>query len=130
MSLDLMAFFQEIKDGAYVINIDDKNSKGIHWVSLFIDKKTAVYFDSFRMESILLEVLNKIRDTSITYSLFRVQDNESIVCGFYCIAFIEYMLPGKTLLDYTNLLCWYYEFTCWYYDFCSRNRRLCNNCRN
>ena len=26
-----------------------------------------------------------------------------ILCGFYCIVFIEYMLVGKTLLDYTNL---------------------------
>ena len=25
------------------------------------------------------------------------------MCGFYCIAFIEYMLAGKTLLDFTNL---------------------------
>ena len=25
------------------------------------------------------------------------------MCGFYCIAFIEYMLVGKTLYDYTNL---------------------------
>ena len=25
------------------------------------------------------------------------------MCGFYCIAFIEYMLSGKTFLDYTNL---------------------------
>ena len=25
------------------------------------------------------------------------------MCGFYCIAFIEYMLAGETLLDYTNL---------------------------
>ena len=32
-----------------------------------------------------------------------MQDNESIMCGFYCIAFIEYMLVGKTLLDYINL---------------------------
>ena len=31
-----------------------------------------------------------------------MQDNESIMCGFYCIAFIEHMLAGKTLLDYTN----------------------------
>ena len=23
--------------------------------------------------------------------------------GFYCLVFIEYMLAGKTLLDYTNL---------------------------
>ena len=35
--------------------------------------------------------------------MFRIQDNESIICGFYCIAFIEYMIAGKTLLDYTNL---------------------------
>ena len=32
-----------------------------------------------------------------------MQDNESVMCGFYCIAFIEYRLAGKTLLDYTNL---------------------------
>ena len=32
-----------------------------------------------------------------------MQDNESIVYGFYSIAFIEYMFPGKSWLDYTNL---------------------------
>ena len=32
-----------------------------------------------------------------------MQDNKSVMCGFYCIAFIECMLAGKTLLDYTNL---------------------------
>ena len=49
------------------------------------------------------EVLNKIKDKSITHNIFRIQDNESIMCGFYCIAFIQYILSGKTLLDYTNL---------------------------
>ena len=48
-------------------------------------------------------LLNKIRDKSITYNIFRIQDNESTMRGFYCIALIEYMLAGKTLLDYTNL---------------------------
>ena len=86
-----------------MINLDDKNSKGTHWVSLFIDKNTAIYFDFFGIEYIPQEVLNKIKDKSITRNIFRIQDNESIMCGFYCIAFIEYMLPGKTLLDYTNL---------------------------
>ena len=28
-----------------------------------------------------------------------MQDNESIMCGFYCVAFLEYMLGGNTLLD-------------------------------
>ena len=35
--------------------------------------------------------------------MFRTQDNESVMCGFYYITFTEYMLAGKTLLDYTNL---------------------------
>ena len=48
-------------------------------------------------------LLNKVRDKSITYNIFRIQDNESTMRGFYCIALIEYMLAGKTLLDYTNL---------------------------
>ena len=71
--------------------------------SLFIDKHTAVYFDSFGIEYIPQKVLKKIKDKSITHNIFRIRDKESIIWGFYCIAFIEYMLSGKTLLDYTNL---------------------------
>ena len=70
---------------------------------MFIDRNTAVFFDSFGIEYIPQEVLNKVRDKSITLNIFRIQDNESIMCGFYCIALIEYMLAGKSLLDYTNL---------------------------
>ena len=33
-----------------------------------------------------------------------MQDNYSIMCGFYCIAFIKYMLVGKSLLDYTDMV--------------------------
>ena len=74
-----------IKDGAYVINLDDKNSKGTHWVSLFIDRNTAVYFDSFGVKYISQEVLNKIKDKSITHNIFRIQDNESIMRGFFVL---------------------------------------------
>ena len=55
------------------------------------------------MEYISQEILCKVRDKSITHNIFRMQDNKSVMCGFYCIAFIECMLAGKTLLDYTNL---------------------------
>ena len=103
-----MAFFQtnnlpRIKDGTYVINFDNKNSKGTHWVLLFIDRNTAVYFDSIGIEYIPLEVLKKIRNKSFTHNLFRIQDNESVMRGFCCIAFIEYMVAGKTLLEYKHL---------------------------
>ena len=36
-----------IKDGAYVINLDDKHSKWTHSISLFIDRNIAMYFDCF-----------------------------------------------------------------------------------
>ena len=68
------------------------------------EEDTEMHFDSFRIEYIALEVLNKSRGKSITHNIFTIQNNRSIVCGFYCIAFIEYMLTGKTLLDYTSLL--------------------------
>ena len=76
-------------------------------------KNVAILFDSFGIEHLPQELLSKIRDKSIshiifrnksnTHNIFRIQDNESIMRGLYCIAFIEYILAGKTLLDYTNL---------------------------
>ena len=92
-----------IKDGAYVINLDNKKSKGTHCILLFIDGNTNVYFDSLGIEYIPQEVFKKIRDKSITHNIFKIQSDDSITCGFYFIAFIEYMLAGKILLDYTNL---------------------------
>ena len=83
--------------------LDDKNSKGTRLVSLIIDRNLAVHFYSFGIEHIPQEVFKKIRGKSITHNIFRIQDNEPIMYGFYCIAFIEYMLEGKTLLGYTNL---------------------------
>ena len=67
----------------------------MHWVSLFIDINRAVYFDSFGIEYIPHEVLDKIIDKSITHNIFRIRGNESIMCEFFGIAFKEYMLPGK-----------------------------------
>ena len=40
------------KDRVYVINFNGKTSKGTHWVPLFIDRNTVVYFDSFGVEYI------------------------------------------------------------------------------
>ena len=47
---------------------------------------------------------NKINYKSIMHSIFRIESEDSIICGFYYITFIEYMIAGTTLLDYTNLL--------------------------
>ena len=49
------------------------------------------------------DVLNKIRDKYIMHKIFSIQDDDSIMFGLYCSAFIEYMIAEKTLLDYTKL---------------------------
>ena len=68
-----------------------------------INKNTAFDFDPFAIEDIPKEVLNKIRDKSILNDIFRMQNRDSIICGFYCTTFIEYMLAETTFLHYTNL---------------------------
>ena len=52
----------KIKNGASFINLNDKNSLGTHWVSLFIHRNVAIYFGSFGIEYISQEVLNRMRE--------------------------------------------------------------------
>ena len=62
-----------------------------------------IYFDSFGVEYICKEIMEKIGNKNIKTSIFRIQDNNSIICGYFCILFIEYMLQDKNLTDFTNL---------------------------
>ena len=94
----------KIKKGAYVINLDEYENTGTHWVALFVKPKYMVYFDSFDIEHIPKEINKFINNNNnIESNIFRIQAHDSIMCGYFCIEFINYMLKGKTLLDYTNL---------------------------
>ena len=42
----------KIKDGAYLINLDEYKSIGAHWIALYVNANKIVYFDSFRVEHI------------------------------------------------------------------------------
>ena len=77
----------------YVKKFDDKQSKATNWASLFTDKNTAVYFDSFGIEYIPQKVLKSKRQFT-THDIFRMQVDDCVMSGFFCIA-------GKMLLDYT-----------------------------
>ena len=71
--------------------------------SLFIDRNTALHFDSLGIEYIPQEVLSKIKDKTITHNIFAIQHDDPIMCRYYCITFIKYMIAGKNLSDYTQL---------------------------
>ena len=93
-----------IKKGAYVINLDEYEHMGMHWIALFVKTNEVIYFDSFGIEHIPKEIDKFIGNKNIISNIFRLQAYDSIMCGYFCIELINYMLKGKPLLDYTNLL--------------------------
>ena len=46
----------KIKDGAYVINLDEYELKGTHWIALYVNDNNVTYFDSFGVEHIPKEI--------------------------------------------------------------------------
>ena len=61
------------------------------------------YFDSFGVEHIPKEIKTFINSKNIKANIFRTQAYDSTMCGYFCIAFIDFMFSGKTLTEFTNL---------------------------
>ena len=94
---------KKIRDGVYVINLDECTDVGTHWIALFCNRNEIVYFDSSGVKHIPEEIKEFIGNKNITANIFRVQGNDSVMCGYFCIGFIDFMLAGKKLTDYTSL---------------------------
>ena len=43
-----------------------------------------------------------MKNKNIKTNIFRIQVYDSIMCGYFCIGFIDFMLKGKSLTEYTN----------------------------
>ena len=56
---------------------------------IIIDGNTAVYFDSFGIEYTSQELLSNIKDKFNTHNIFRIEDDDSVMCRFYCMSIIE-----------------------------------------
>ena len=74
---------KKIKDEAYVINFDEYADTGTHWIALFCKKNETVYFDSFGVEYIPEEIKEFVGNKNIKARIFRVQENNSIMCGVF-----------------------------------------------
>ena len=92
-----------VKNGAYVINLDEYYDIGTHWVALYVNNKIVAYFYSFGVEHIPKEIMEFINRKKIITNIYRIQAYDSIMCGYFCIGFINFMFNGKSLTDYTNL---------------------------
>ena len=93
----------KIKDGAYVINLDEYSDIGTHWIALYVKNNDITYFDSFGVVHIPKEIEAFIKNKSIKTNIFRIQAYDSIMCEYFCIGFINFIFKGKSLTKYTNL---------------------------
>ena len=94
----------KIKDEAYIINLDEYSDIGTHWVALYVQNNNSVpYFDSFSVEHIPKEIKASINNKNIKTNVFRTQAYDSIMCAYFCIGFIDFIIKGNTLTEFTNL---------------------------
>ena len=93
----------KIKKGAYVINLDEYENIGTHWIALFVKPKYTVYFYSFGIEQIPKEIKHAVGNKEIKANIYTLHAYDSIMCGYFCIEFINYMFDGKSLIDFTSL---------------------------
>ena len=68
-----------IKNGAYVINLDEYPDIGTHWIALYVKINEVIYFDSFGVEHVPKEIKRFIGYKNIKTNIFRIQADNSIM---------------------------------------------------
>ena len=92
-----------IKNGAYVINLDEYADVGTHWTPSYVKNNKVIYVDSFGAEHVPKEIKRFIGHKNIKTNIFRIQADNSITCGHFCIGLIDFMFAGTSLIDFTSL---------------------------
>ena len=82
-----------------MINLNEYADVDTHWIALFCNETKMVYFDSFGVKHVPEEIKKFIGNKSIIANIFREQANNSIMCGYFCIGFTDFMIAGKKLTD-------------------------------
>ena len=70
---------------------------------MYVKNNDITYFESFGVEHIPKEIIKLVGSKNVIANIFRIQAYDSIMCGYFCIGFIDFMFKGKTLTEYTNL---------------------------
>ena len=92
----------KIKDREYMINLNEYESIETYWIVLYINPKNVTYFVSFGVEHIPKDIRKFFGNKNIITNIYRIQAYDSIMCGYLCLGFIDFMLKGISLLEYIN----------------------------
>ena len=85
----------KIKDCEFIINLDEYESIGTHWIALYVNGDKLTFFDSSGVDHIPKEIRKFITNKNIITNIYRIQAYDSIICGYFCIGHIDFMLKVK-----------------------------------
>ena len=72
-------------------------------ITLCVQNNDVTYFDYFGVEHISKKIRTFISNKNIKTNILRIQAYDWIMCGYFCIGFIDFMLAGKILTEFTNI---------------------------
>ena len=96
-----------IKNGVYVTNLDEYADVGTHWTALYVINNKVIYFDGFGVEHVPKEIKRFIGHKNTKTNIFRIQEDNAIICGYFCIGSIDFMFSGRSFVDFTSLFSLY-----------------------
>ena len=80
---------------------DEYQSIETHSIVLYVNAKNVTYLDSFVY--IPKEIKESTVNKNVITNIYRMQAYDSIMCRYFCIGFIDFMLKDESLFDYTTL---------------------------
>ena len=85
-----------------IINLANSYNQGSHWTSIKFVNNKLFYFDSYGIGHIPDIIKNQYSNSKIITNIYRIQSNDSVQCGRFCIMFIKANIKNE--LDYIKFL--------------------------
>ena len=79
----------KVKDGIYLINLDEYKSIGTHWIAFYLNDNNVTYFGRIGVKHIPKEINKFIGNKNIITNIYRIKAYDSIMCGYFSIRFID-----------------------------------------
>ena len=92
----------KIKNGAYIINFDEYEWIVTQWIALYVNAKKVTCFDGFGVVHIQKKVRKFIENKKVIKNTYRIQAYDSIMCGYFCIRFIDFKLKGIRVFKFIS----------------------------
>ena len=92
----------KIKNGAYIINFDEYEWIVTQWIALYVNAKKVTCFDGFGVVHIPKKVRKFIENKKVIKNTYRIQAYDSIMCGYFCIRFIDFKLKGIRVFKFIS----------------------------